>query len=200
MLTKKEFSRKRLALIDRLRRDHEKTVSTRIVGTEIIACTNYVTGDAWPSGAYLAKKLGLGIRTVKRAIKKLGYDEKYAPDNYFHISRSGRSNRYRPNFALIEAARLPLEEPIAANSIGAKNDSDRCQIGTSNGAKKDPLSLIKNPITPLLRAASNESEGLRGGLSDTQKAPVATDWRQSRDAFRAARAALKAGLDDDERL
>ena len=122
MLSKKQFERQQLALIDRLRRDGNKSPATRVVCAEIIAHTNYVTGDAWTGGYYLSKKLGLCIRTVRRAIIEATVNER-APDNYLHVTRTGRSNRYRPNFVLVGQTQLPLEQSAGAQpAIGDKND------------------------------------------------------------------------------
>jgi hypothetical protein len=173
MLTKKQFDAKRLALIDRLRRDGGKvgkSPSARLVGTEILACVNYVTGDAWPGGPYLARKLGLCLCTVRRAIADLIVNED-TPQNYLHVTRTGRSNRYRPNFALLDEKLLPLDADTVADATSDKNDSNRGHFCSSTGDKNVPLSLIQNPITSLRRAASSDSERLRDSRGD-EKAEV----------------------------
>ena len=199
MLTQKQFKAKRFALIDRLRRDGDKTASTRLIGAEIIGLTNYVSGDAWPGADYLAKQIDVCIRTVWRAVAELAVN-KGSPANYLHVTHTSRSNRYRPNFALLDQKQLPLEGGAIAGATCDKNDTDIGQIVTPTCDKRYPLSLLKNTDISSERASSNERERLRDSLGAAQKAPVAIDWRQSRDAFRAARAALKAGLDDDARL
>jgi len=147
---------------------------------------NFVSGDAWPGGQHLVGKLGLSIRTIRRSVAELEITTA-VPDNYLHVTRSGRSNRYRPNFALIENKLLPLDAPESKSGTGANNDSERCQFGTPTSAKNVPLSLSSTTYTSLQRATSDDAQG----------PAVAEDWKQSRDAFRRARAVLKVSVADD---
>jgi helix-turn-helix protein len=147
-LSRKDFDRKRLQLADRLRRDASKTPSARLVGADIIARANLVTGDCWASEATLAKDLGLTARTIKRAIHDLR-------GNYIEVEKCGRSNRYRPNFALVDDPRLPLAGGTDMTAIGDKNDSDRGQKRPGIGDKSDPQTLIEN-------SKLNPSTGVRG--------------------------------------
>jgi hypothetical protein len=118
-MNKKKFDAARLALADRLRRDASKTPSARIVGADIIARTNFVTGDSWASEATLAKDLGLTVRTVKRGIHDIRGD-------YLIVEKRGRSNRYRPKFALLTEPELPLAGGVS--SAGVSPPSHEGQI------------------------------------------------------------------------
>ena len=91
---KKEFDRKRLAFLDRLRRDVRMTAWSRLVGLEIGSLINSTTGDAWPSHDWIEAKLGAAKATVKRAVREL---EKFG---WYTIARRptpvGRKNYYLP--------------------------------------------------------------------------------------------------------
>jgi hypothetical protein len=66
------FKRLRGALLGRLRRDIRLSPIARLVGWEIAMLMNAEhDGYAWPSHEYLKDQLGIGVRSVKRAIAEL---------------------------------------------------------------------------------------------------------------------------------
>jgi hypothetical protein len=178
-----EFDRARMRMHDRLLKDKELTKSTRVVGLEILRRTNRITGRCFVDEAGLAEYLGVGRRTVIRAVQALA-------DRYFTIARIGRANRYTPIFA--EQRQLPLDEqknlstgagvqsrtgaktdprigakmaPIEREAIGAKNDRDRCQNGPKIGAKKCTLTPIEE--SPFKTPVQNKpSSGALSGRPD----------------------------------
>ncbi|HTS40036.1 MAG TPA: helix-turn-helix domain-containing protein [Xanthobacteraceae bacterium] len=164
MMSRKQFNAARLALIDRLRRDHDKSPTARLIGAEIIASTNYVTGDAWPGGTHLQTKIGCCIRTVRRAIAELAVTEN-APNNYLYITRGGRSNRYRPNLALL-VKQPPPEGRTVAVATGDNSYPHRGHFCSRTGDNNAPLSLIENPFKSPARAAGADDERLTDRKGD----------------------------------
>lgn len=117
----KEFDRKRLAAMDRVRRDERLTASFRAVGGELFALVNFETGDAFPQEVYLVEKLGLSPRTVKMAIKAL------SEAGYFTVVKRGRCNRYQPNFEAGEKVQnLHLSDGQQVQNLHLSDD-DRCK-------------------------------------------------------------------------
>jgi DNA-binding transcriptional ArsR family regulator len=168
----KQFNANKLATVDRIRRDKDLTPSTRMIGAEIFSLLEFRTGDAWPSVMYLAEKLGLTDRTIKRAtaaLKKLGYIE---------VDRRGRSNRYRPVF---EAAQSSAEQgtncPLSDDQQGTEchlfkpdRGQKQPQQGTkttgNRGQKRPPTSLETTLGLPARAAAA------RGGAPGGAPAPA----------------------------
>jgi hypothetical protein len=168
---RKEFNALRFSRMDQLRRDHEQTAAARIVGAELFANLNSVSGQAWTSQAILAARLGFDLKTVKRSIYSLD-------GKYFRIERTcGAVNYYTPIWR--KSGSIPADEPLLIASSegdtgGKKGLGTRDKNGPGTGGKKGLVSLSR--------------------YHSNIPARVAGDWRQSRDNFRAARSALKAGL------
>ena len=89
-------------------------------------------GYAWPSHEYLKDQLGVGDRSVKRAIAELEQHQYYEVER--RQTREGRKNYYRP-LGWVQAK--PGANPGA--KPGAKNEGGGGQIGPYLGAKKDPI-------------------------------------------------------------
>jgi hypothetical protein len=139
----KTFHAKKLAIADRIRHDGRLSASIRIIGAEICSLTNFRTGYSWAPEKYLAEKLSVTDRTIKRAIVAL------KAAGWIAVERVGRSNRYRPIFAALEQGTIcPLLEP-QQGTICHPSDADRGQnrpqkgtISTGNrGQKGPPISL-----------------------------------------------------------
>lgn len=139
----KAFSSQKLALADRIRHDGRLSASIRIIGAEICSLTNFRTGYAWAPEKYLAEKLAVTDRTIKRAIVAL------KAAGWISVERVGRSNRYRPVFAALEqGTNCPLSEtgkgtncPLSDENGGQKAPG-KGTISTENrGQKGPPISL-----------------------------------------------------------
>ena len=72
--------------------DHSLSPAARIVGWKIADSLNARTGDAWPGQEYLAAKLGLGVRTIRRGTAAV------IQAGYFIAKMDGRRRRYVPCF------------------------------------------------------------------------------------------------------
>lgn len=139
----KAFTAQKLELADRIRHDGRLSASIRIIGAEICSLTNFRTGYAWAPEKYLAEKLAVTDRTIKRAIVAL------KAAGWITVERVGRSNRYRPDFAALEqGTNCPLLE-TGQGTICPPSDENRGQnrpqqgtISTENrGQKSPPISL-----------------------------------------------------------
>jgi DNA-binding FadR family transcriptional regulator len=89
----KDFARARLQAADELRRDGKLSTAARLVGLEIFSYVNQASGEAFPSEATIARRLGITDRTVRTAVKHL------ADAGHMNVTRRrGRSNLYSPTF------------------------------------------------------------------------------------------------------
>lgn len=138
----KIFNSKKLAVVDRIRRDARLTPSTRSVGAEIFSLVNFRTGYAWSPEKYLEEQLGMGLRTIKRAVSQL------KKAGYIAIDKSGRSNRYLPNFDAGKVPNWPLSEtgqvpnwPLSDNDRGQKRSEQGPKATKNRGQKGPPISL-----------------------------------------------------------
>ena len=81
--------RDRFALANAIMLDKGLSLAARVVGWYIADHVNTRRGYAWPSQDTIAADLGIGVRTVRRAVSQLG--------GYFQITRRRRrANEYRP--------------------------------------------------------------------------------------------------------
>jgi hypothetical protein len=137
-MTKDEFKRARNALLDGMRADVRLTPAARLIGWEILMLLNYDTGDAWPSHEYLQDKLGIGLRTVKRAVAEFGEFD------IFTVELRGRKNFYRPSIGANLAPNAAENRARKGAEKGAtrrvNSASDRGHQPIEKGAKTDPLS------------------------------------------------------------
>jgi len=89
----KDFARARLQAADELRRDGKLSAAARLVGLEIFSYVNQASGEAFPSEATIARRLGITDRTVRTAVKQL------ADAGRINVTRRrGRNNLYSPTF------------------------------------------------------------------------------------------------------
>ena len=89
----KDFTRARLQAADQLRRDGKLSAAARLVGLEIFSYVNEASGEAFPSEATIARRLGITDRTVRTAVKQL------ADAGRIKVTRRpGRNNLYSPAF------------------------------------------------------------------------------------------------------
>lgn len=128
----KAFNTKRLAAMDRVRRDQRLTSSIRTIGAELFSKAYFNTGFADVDQDHLVEKLGLSARTVKTAIKVL------QETGYFEVVRPGRrsSNRYRPIFEAPEVQNLHLPDDVTGAKF-APAEAPEVQKTTAGGAKND---------------------------------------------------------------
>jgi hypothetical protein len=138
-----DFNRKKLATIDRIRRDGRLSSSTRMIGAEIFSLVEFRTGDAWPSVMYLAERLCLADRTIKRATAAL------KAAGYIAVDKRGRSNRYRPVFEPVQqGTNCPLSDgqqgtdcPPSDAKGGQKRPEQGTKTTANRGQKGPPTSL-----------------------------------------------------------
>src|SRR5260221_645213 len=133
------YTRAKMRLQDRGMHDERLTPAARLVFYEILSHLNRVSGDAWPSEERIAIRLGLEVRTVRRAIHGTKHSKKRPNSNrkkpprecglvalgYITVEVDGRSNTYRPIFD--EAAPPPTPDKMSAivlTPIPDKNASD----------------------------------------------------------------------------
>ena len=137
------FNARKLALADQVRHDGRLSASTRLIGAEICSLTNVKTGYSWASVEFLAEKLTVTDRTIKRAIVAL------REAGYITIEKVGRNNRYRPVFeALEKGTNCPLSE-TEQGTICPPSDAERGQerpeqgtiLPENRGQKSPPISL-----------------------------------------------------------
>lgn len=126
------FNQQKLAMVDAIRRDDRLSASIRIVGAELISLVSFETGDAWPSESYLSEKLGIGGRTIKRAVAEL------RAAGYIEIVKSGRNNRYRPLFH--RAQQVP-NWPLSDSDRGQNEQEQGPKSAENRGQKVPPISL-----------------------------------------------------------
>ncbi|UPJ55436.1 DnaA N-terminal domain-containing protein [Bradyrhizobium sp. 192] len=139
----KDFNRKRLAAMDRVRRDTSLSASFRAVGGELFAKVDFDTGDAYPSIEHLEEKLGLAPRTVKMAVRAL------QEQGYFTVVKRGRCNRYVPIYEPAEKVQnLHLSEGQQGQNLHLL-DADRCKIRPEQVQKTSPDRCKKGPPTSL---------------------------------------------------
>jgi DnaA N-terminal domain len=163
----KIFNGKKLAVVDRIRRDARLTPSTRAVGAEIFSLVNFRTGYAWSPEKYLEEKLGMGLRTIKRAVSQL------TKAGYIAIEKSGRNNRYMPNFEAGKVPNWPLSENeqvpnwhLSEADRGQKRREQGPKSAENRGQKGTPISLDNSFRT------STPPEGGRVGAPDgAERAP-----------------------------
>lgn len=137
------FIAQKLALADCIRHDGRLSASIRIIGAEMCSLTNFRTGYSWASEKFLAEKLSLADRTIKRAVVAL------KDAGWITVERVGRSNRYRPNFAALEQQTIcPLLETgqgtisHLSSGNGGQNGTNKGTNSTGNrGQKGPPISL-----------------------------------------------------------
>jgi DNA-binding transcriptional ArsR family regulator len=143
----KAFLRARLQSADELRRDGKLSAAARLVGLEIFSYVNQASGEAFPSEATIARRLGLTDRTVRTAVKKL------ADAGRIKVTRRlGRSNLYSPAF--IKQTQEKISGVGTPRSFGTpeKFDADPGKEQQGTPEKNDPLTLLFNPIRTLGRS------------------------------------------------
>jgi transposase-like protein len=142
----KDFARARLQAADELRRDAKLSPAARLVGLEIFSYVNQASGEAFPSEATIARRLGITERTVRTAVKQL------ADAGRIKVRRRGRNNVYSPPF--IKQTQEKISGVGTPRSSGAPEKCDaepgKKQHGTPQ--KHDPLTLLVNPIRTLRRS------------------------------------------------
>lgn len=164
----KDFNRKRLAAMDRVRRDKNLSASFRAVGGELFAKVDFDTGDAYPSIEHLEEKLGLSPRTVKMAVKAL------QERGYFSVVKRGRCNRYVPIYEPAEKVQnLHLSEGQQGQNLHLL-DADRCKIRPEQVQKTSPNRCKKGPPTSLrtpLDTSAPAAAGAVGAAPDGAAGP-----------------------------
>lgn len=164
----KDFNRKRLAAMDRVRRDTNLSTSFRAVGGELFAKVDFDTGDAYPSIEHLEEKLGLSPRTVKMAVKAL------QEHGYFTVVKRGRCNRYVPIYEPAEKVQnLHLSEGQQGQNFHLLG-GDRCKNRPEQVQKTSPDRCKKGPPTSLrtpLETSAPAAEGAVGAAPDGAAGP-----------------------------
>ncbi len=187
------FTRRKYEWLEAVMHDGRLSASARLVAYEIARHLNKVTGDAWPSQQTIADLLGLGLRTVERAVAELegknSNGNNGLPKVYMVSAIDRRSKSYIPCFNIIGTpANLAGEIPAKSDEIPAKMAGDTRQKGGSIPAKKGGLSLLNNSskdlgcgggsvTAELRRLASRDDRGtFEGGVVTIEADPIADAW------------------------
>ena len=159
----RDFAQKKLVVIDRIRRDGRLSASIRMIGAELFSLVNFRTGDAFASETYLAEKLCLHARTIKRAVSTL------KAAGYIEVVKTGRNNRYRPIF---EQAQKGTNCPLSETEKGTNcppSGADRGHLlpgkgtkSTANRGQKVPPISLDNTLG-VSGARANETVGAPDG-------------------------------------
>ena len=138
----KGFLRARLQAADELRRDGKLSAAARLVGLEIFSYVNQASGEAFPSEATIARRLGITDRTVRTAVKQL------ADAGHINVRRRrGRNNLYSPTF--IAQEKISGVGTPRSSGTPEKFDADPGKKQQGTPEKNDPLTLLLNPIRTL---------------------------------------------------
>lgn len=126
--------------------DVSLSAATRLVGWFIADNVHSRRGYAWPPQEHTASRLGIAIRTVRRAARDL------AAARYFTINESGRAHEYHPCGDFERPMRALIYHPAKADNLagvdtGQKRPGYRTKT-TAIADKKVPPSL-SNPINNL---------------------------------------------------
>lgn len=163
------FIRKKYEWLETVMHDGRLSPSARLVAYEIARHLNRVTGDAWPSQQTMARLLGLGLRTVERAVGELEGKNRNGTNGqskiYMVSMIDRRSKSYIPCFDIIEIpAKMAGEIPAKNDTIPAKMaDTPANMAGDTRQnvhqipAKKGGLSLLSNSF--------REPDGRGGSVS-----------------------------------
>jgi hypothetical protein len=164
----KAFAAAKLALADRIRHDGRLSGSIRLIGAELCSLVNERTGYSWASEKYLAEKLSVTDRTIKRAVVAL------KAAGYIEVTKVGRNNRYRPIFAALEQGTFcpPSETesgtkcPLSGDERGQKAQQQGT-ISTSNRGQKSPPISLEISLGISARGATEAGGGeVAAGLVD----------------------------------
>src|SRR5262249_13469727 len=140
----KGFLRARLQAADELRRDGKLSAAARLVGLEIFSYVNEASGEAFPSEATIARRLGITDRTVRTAVKQL------ADAGRIKVTRRpGRNNLYSPAFIKQRQEKISGVGTPRSPGTPAKFDADPGKKQQGTPEKNDPLTLVLNPIRTL---------------------------------------------------
>ena len=93
----------------------------------------------------------------------------------------------------------PTKKAFFASSASILSRAREVQEAPGAGHQKRPSELSRTELDQAIRRRHDQGESAHSspsGNKPVQGSGVASDWRQSRDSFRAARSALKASLDD----
>jgi len=142
-MTAKDFMRARLQAEDELLDDGELFPAARLVGLRIFRCANRATGNSFPSEITIARRLKVGERTVRLAIKQL------AAAGYLNVTQRGRHNVYSPI--------LSRRKPATIAAID-RNPSTPAKNDTNTG---NELQQYRQPLPPnsVLNSVKNSREG-----------------------------------------
>lgn len=184
----KAFRARKLELADRIRHDGRLSGSIRTIGAELCSLANARTGYAWAAEKHLVEKLGVGERTVKRAVAAL------KAAGYFEVTKVGRNNRYRPIFSGEQGSIWPLSDeqqgpawPLSGENGGQKRHEQGPKTTENRGQKGPPISL-ENSLGISARAetgAVGAPAGAAGPEFDLGLPGVALRQRLGDDVFRS---------------
>jgi hypothetical protein len=164
----KDFTRARLQAMDDLRRNGQLTAAARLVGLEIFACVNRVSGCAFPAEETIAKRLGISGRTVRTAIAQL------RAAGCLKVMRRGRSNLYFPTFRIEEKISGIASAGLADDEHHRKKTAPIPEKNSADTGKKQPPNSVSNPIIrTFLRETTGSlasAEALRSPVRNRQKA------------------------------
>jgi Helix-turn-helix domain len=146
--------------------DVDLGLAARVIGYELADCINPKSFDAWPSQEWLASRLGLTTRTVRRAVPEL------VEQGWFTIEMDGRSWRYIPNEVRWHNGG---KKPAKMSGIdNGQNCIDSGQSVRSIPDKMGTLSSLKDPeersYAPSVLIPHDRASAMRG-LARKQGAP-----------------------------
>jgi hypothetical protein len=131
----RDFTRQKLAAMDRVRCDSNLSASIRTVGAEMFSLCVYELGYAYPSEQYLVEKLGISVRTVKMAVKAL------QEAGYFRVEKHGRNNVYRPLFD--QGVRSSENKQVQKLHLSENQQVQKLPLSEPDRCKKRPEQVQK---------------------------------------------------------
>ena len=112
-------------------------------GVQLLEAYNQSHGFAWPSLETLAARIGVHRATVIASTQRL------QAQGYFQIVSGGgrrRSNRYKPNFGIVERkSSFPTEREASASDLGRVSTEERIASSRQESSYENP---VKNPSWP----------------------------------------------------
>lgn len=152
------FARLKFRWLDRLMHDTTLSATERLVGYEIGCHLNSKSGDAWPSQARIAARLGIDLKSVKRATAALSGapKKKYGPPRTAYVvvdfDPITRRNTYVPCFdALPNATPQGGGDMPPSGGVVTPSDGDIYPAGGDitprfDGGKNGPITNLRELI------------------------------------------------------
>jgi hypothetical protein len=192
--TAKAVARLKYQLYDAMIRDGGPSVLQLRVAWRLIDRTNRETGDAWPSYETLADELGVNVRSVIRAIKRL------IETGWFGVNPGGgrgKSNHYRPCWQRVtDEPPFTATETVTGEAINSDSRGKKTVTGESPEPVREPLKE-SDRASDLLKTHSEAAVGRSGQNGESVINGTAVNARQGDQRKRQGRGC--AGNDRESR-